>query len=33
MKKAEFHNSKEYQAAHELLKDTTQRHHQIIEGL
>ena len=27
-----FFYSTEYQAAHELLKDTVVRHHQIIEG-
>ena len=27
-----FFYSKEYQAAHDLLKDTVVRHHQIIEG-
>ena len=27
-----FFYSSEYQAAHELLKDTVVRHHQIIEG-
>jgi len=27
-----FFNSKEYQEAHDVLKDTVVRHHQIIEG-
>jgi len=27
-----FFNSKEYQDAHAILKDTVVRHHQIIEG-
>ena len=27
-----FFNSKEYQSAHNLLKDTVVRHHQIVEG-
>ena len=27
-----FFNSKEYQKAHAILKDTVLRHHQIIEG-
>ena len=27
-----FFNSTEYQAAHDLLKETVIRHHQIIEG-
>ena len=27
-----FFNSKEYQEAHAILKDTVIRHHQIIEG-
>jgi len=27
-----FFNSKEYQEAHAILKDTVVRHHQIIEG-
>ena len=27
-----FYNSKEYQNAHEVLKDHVVRHHQIIEG-
>ena len=27
-----FFNSKEYQNAHAILKDTVVRHHQIIEG-
>jgi uncharacterized protein (DUF1330 family) len=29
----EFFYSSEYQAAHELLKDTVVRNHQIIEGI
>ena len=28
-----FFYSKEYQAAHNILKDTVVRHHQIIEGV
>ena len=28
-----FFNSKEYQEAHAILKDTVVRHHQIIEGI
>ena len=31
-KAKEFYYSKEYQAAHDLLKDTVIRSHQIIEG-
>ena len=27
-----FFNSKEYQSAHNLLKDTVVRHHQIVDG-
>ena len=27
-----FYNSKEYQEAHKILKDSVVRHHQIIEG-
>ena len=28
-----FFHSKEYQTAHEILKDTVIRHHQIIKGI
>ena len=28
-----FFYSKEYQAAHNILKDTVVRHHQIVEGI
>ena len=27
-----FYNSREYQEAHDILKDYTKRHHQTIEG-